>query len=381
MRKIYMNFLFFCLACFSVSATAEAANVHLVHRDYQPQIVSHYRLIDLGATEVDLSKLSKIAQKMSYAPAINNSAQGMGNREVGGFVFLPMRWEYSPQMAGMKVNFHGINNRGDLLVTLARSGSSLEWMVWPREEGGYGNTRKHVQTVDLFDANFFLSCINDCGQVVGYRVNNGKNQPILWSQETGVRPLGKDKGLQLYGIARAINAKGSVAGITDEAADHAPFFWNEKVGLEVMKSYRSQLRPKGWVEFADLVLTEDDTLYGTFWIKHLSNSDRSPRYTTYFAYSWSPRTGNVKNLDMLGMRIADVNSSHCLVGSVDGKAVLRKRGYKPVFLSDIINISEQADWELLEATGINDSDQIVGYGTYQGKPHLFLAEPITKESN
>lgn len=353
--------------------SAEAS--HLEYQEYQPQIISHYRLIDVGETDVDPTLLSKLFGKLTFVSDLNDAGLGIANNNAGGFVFLPTGWKYAPQVIGMGINFHAINQKGDLLISLTRGKDSVEWMVWPWRDGGYGGGRKHIHTTDPFKSDFFLTGFNETASVVGFRKKENKNVPIIWSSEGGIQRVGERQGIELHGIAKAINDAGSVVGFADEIADRCPFFWKESIGVEILKNYRNLLNPKGWVEFADMVLTNDDTIYGTFWIRYLSENNRPERYNPYYAYMWTPKTGKVDMLDLQGMRIAAVNASHVLVGTLNGKAVVRELGKKPVELAALIEPQQQKEWELIEGSAINNKGQIVGYGTYRGKKHIFFADP------
>jgi hypothetical protein len=79
-------------------------------------------------------------------------------------------------------------------------------------------------------------------------------------------------------------------------------------------------------------------------------------------------------LDLDNLRINAVNSSHVIVGSLDGKAATCWPGDKPILLSNIVKEEPGKEWELLEATGINDAGKIVGYGKLNGRMHIFLLD-------
>lgn len=78
------------------------------------------------------------------------------------------------------------------------------------------------------------------------------------------------------------------------------------------------------------------------------------------------------------MRISDINDQHVLVGSIQGEAAICRPGQRPALLKTTIPERELEGWKLLEATGINNSDKIVGYGTFNGRTRLFLLQGETK---
>ncbi len=299
-----------------------------------------------------------------------------GNTLKGGFVTLPTHWEYIPHINGVNIHLYGIDAKGDLLVTLERGADSQEWMLWPLHKGGYGTERNHIQTVDPFKSDFTFTSFNDNGLFIGYKKVDGKNKPYIWSVDKGFQPLGGEKGLQMSGFAKDVNHKGSIAGITDDPTDRAPFLWHENEKLEVLRKYRNTLVPKGWIEFADMVLAEDDTIYGTFWIKNQNSENGNVLNRQYYAYHWEPHQSKLQMLDLKGMRLAAVNSGHLLVGSYNDKAMIRILDQQPVALADLMDPETLKGWELLEATSVNDKGQIVGYGKHNGQVHIFLADPV-----
>jgi len=359
-----------------LSAPLAGATPHNEHLEPHPHIVSKYRLIDIGETGVDSSKLSKLSIPLMQAPMLNNRTQGIANDVQGGFSFLPTGWKYIPKISGIVLQMHAINEKGDFLITLNRGNDSVEWMVWPHTDEGYSQMKKHLHTADPFKLDFFMTGFNTLGTAIGYRKLNGKNYPFSATAENGLQNIGQEQGVELYGIARAINDKGTIVGIAEELSDGYPFIWKDATGLEILKTYRNYLQPKGWVEFADMVVTSDDCVYGTFWIKYHTPNRKPLPGNPFYAYRWLPDTGKVESLDLQGMRIAAVNSSHTLVGSIDGKAAMREAGRKPVSLASLINPEELVHWELIEGTSINDKGEIVGYGTREGKMHLFVLEPL-----
>jgi hypothetical protein len=169
--------------------------------------------------------------------------------------------------------------------------------------------------------------------------------------------------------------------------DQAPFVWNPYCGMLVAHKYRQYLDPTGWIIFADLLVAEDSTVYGTYWVKHLADThvvrghfyetrQDNGSYYQYNAFMWMPSSGQIEMLDLQGMRLSAINKCHILVGSLLGEAVLRMPGKGPVPLASLMQPDEIRDWKLLEITDINDQGQVVGYGWYQNKMHLFLANPL-----
>jgi hypothetical protein len=369
------------LAALQISVTGLYGEIlHLEqpnHAEHLPHLVTKYRLIDIIDTQLDASLMTNLPSKLTHAPIINQRGQVIGNTLEGGFVILPKKWEYRPQINNVMIHVYGIDTKGDLLLTLNRGSDSQEWMLWPLSQGGYGVVRNHIQTNDPFQPNVTFTGYNDNGTFIGYKKIEGRNRPYVWTQAKGFHALGVEKGLQLSGIAKDINQKGSIAGIAEDPTDKAPFLWHEQTGLETLRKYRDALVPKGWVEFSDIILTEDDTIYGTFWIRDHSTENEKSGDHQYYAYRWNPNNAKVQMVDLRGMRLAAVNSHHLLVGSLNGKAMVREPDKLPIALSELMDPQTLQGWELLEATSVNDQGQIVGYGKYNGKVHVFLAEPTS----
>jgi len=70
----------------------------------------------------------------------------------------------------------------------------------------------------------------------------------------------------------------------------------------------------------------------------------------------------------------DVNDSGVIVGAADGVAFIYQGGVN----TDLNTLIDSGSgWDLVAATGINNSGRITGYGTINGKTHSFLLTPIT----
>jgi hypothetical protein len=75
------------------------------------------------------------------------------------------------------------------------------------------------------------------------------------------------------------------------------------------------------------------------------------------------------------MRLTSINSANTMVGSFKGHAAIYNEGQQPMDLNSQL-INPEGEWELIEATAINDRGHIVGFGRHHGEMHLFLLEPI-----
>lgn len=378
-----------CLWLLLASCPLVAAVEHLAPFDNIPSPVASYTIVDLGETDIELTRLSKAAKKLTLAPSLNNDGIIIGNTSKGGFVTLPGGWCFAPQYDGMVINFHSINTKGDLLVAVQRGHESVEWMRWPCKDGGdYGTNREHIKTVDPFVSKFYVAGFNDESTMIAYAPGSDSAfRPLTWDSCQGLTRLGVFQDLDIKGTARGISKNGTVVGVFDTTSDQTPYVWNPYCGLLTANNYRQYLDPTGWVEFADLLITEDSTVYGTYWVKHLAETyvvrghyyetrQSNGSYYQYNAFTWKPASGQVEMADLQGMRLTAVNKDHVLVGSLLNSAALRLPGKEPLTLESLVEPSEVKDWKLLEITDINDRGQVVGYGWYQDKMHLFLANPL-----
>lgn len=350
---------------------------HIQELQHVPSPIKKYRLVDLGETNITITKLSRLQQGFSYAPAINNRSQITWNTLEGGVVksLRDSGESFIPRFEGMKLYVMGLNENGDLLIAIERGFDSTEWMLWPHNGSEYG-AREHIHTFDPFSPDLILTSFNRDEQVVGFTKDGQGFIPIIWTRFEGIQPMEKVSGVVVPGKARGNNGKNSIVGLYEEMKVFTPFIWSPHSGFEVMRNYRDKLFPVGWMEFSDILISEDDIVYGNYWLKHGSHEEMVKGSTYHYGFMWTPRESKIEQMDLEGMRLAAINEQHTLAGSWHGRAAMREKGRRPVALETLMSFEELLNWELCEATAINDQGQIVGYGTYKGKTHIFLAEPL-----
>lgn len=350
---------------------------HIEELQHVPSPIQKYHLVDLGETDVPLNRLTRLQKGYSFAPSINNNAQMTWNSVEGGR-FKSLKKEvkdFLPKFEGMRLYIMGLNDAGDLLVGIERGFESFEWLLWPFDGTDYLD-REHIHTLDPFSPDLILCDFNNERQVVGFYRKEGTFEPALWNLSQGLKPLGQSTGLKVQGKARAINDKNTIVGLYEEQTVCSPFIWNPETGFEVMRNYRDKLFPVGWMEFSDILITSDDVVYGNYWLKHGAHDDLPKGVTPYYGFVWNPGLSKIDQLELEGMRITDINDGHTLVGIWKGHAAIRERDRRPVSMESLLSVKELEGWELIEATAINNDGTIVGYGTYQGKTHNFMAEPL-----
>lgn len=166
--------------------------------------------------------------------------------------------------------------------------------------------------------------INNAGQVVAISASGDSenhNHMFIWTKDGVSKDIGTPPPPFDYGIPQAISASGSVVGYANENATgkQHPFYYN---GMSIV---------------------DIGTLGGDF------------------------------------SRAVAINRSEQIVGfsttaSGSGAAFLYQNGT----MYDLNNlIPVNSGWKLIEAICINDTGQIVGDGTYQGQPCVFLLTPTS----
>lgn len=329
-----------------------------------------YTVYDMGETTVGAALMSPFVMPQSLAPHINNAGQVTANRDDEGYVRDLNNGELVPQI-GPRLNgfVYGISNAGDILSSIVRDKDAIDWTVWTQK-----NLRKEkrfpIATIDNVPTqNVHLRALNASKWAVGYFNPGAELEPVVWNPCNGLKPLGWYLGWPLRGVAFGISDAGTIVGYVSEGDADFPFVWNEKGGYVVMRYYKHAFEAQscrdisGRVHFVDMVVTDDNYVYGTFWME--GDDDKK-----YFAYRWEPYSQDFRYLELGGMRINGTNKEHTLVGALNGEAVLRAKGREVVPLKNYVTGGD--DWVLLEATDINDHGDIVGYGKYKGSPHVFL---------
>lgn len=340
--------------------------------------VAQYHLIDLGETDLGADKITRFDRVFSLAPSINDLGIILMNHGHGVRVRDPAVGEYEPKINGVHIFGHDINNKGDMIFSINRgSASNIEWVLWKRKKLRTQEIEKlHIGNLNLTPYQVYLTGLNDNDFVVGYQKSDDTLFPVEWTPCRSLNHLGYFQGLDAKGFAMHVNNWSTVAGYFDDGSDISLFIWNEMCGFDVLRNYRTMLACEGWIELADMLLSEDGVVFGTYKIKYISKNDDPNKLNTAFAYEWIPALDTFRKLDLKGMRIGSINSANTLVGSLNGKAALRRLGEEPVLLSSLLPL-EYKDWNLIEATDINDGGQIIGYGLFQGKMHYFLFERIS----
>lgn len=333
-----------------------------------------YTIYDMGATTVEPEHMSPYSLPHTYAPKINNRGQISANRIDEGYFRDLDHGELIPQIGYcLRGHAYGLNNVGDIIATLERNKENVDWFIWT-QNNLHKEKRYPVETYNgIIGFNVDLRAINDNKWAVG-SINPGcVYRPAVWNPRWGLKPLGFYLGWDFKGVAYGINQKGTIIGTVTESNESSPYAWNEHCGLEILRNYRTTFEAQscheihGCVHFSDMVITDDNYVYGTLWTDNFYYHDDGK--ILYYAYRWEPFNQDFRVLNFRGMRINGVNKKHTLIGAIDGQAAVRERGEEPVLLKTFL---KDGQWDLIEATDINDRGDIVGYGNFQGARHIFL---------
>lgn len=363
------------LFCLTTSEMQVPTSLHAPKYANPLKVRQIYHLTDLGETDIDPARLIKNPLQPYLAPTINNLGQVIGNRIEGGFLRDPANGEFAPHVHDVVINFHSLNNRGDILLSYNRKNNPAEWMIWPTTRGTNGS-RDSLELPHEANTSLILIGLTNDRHVIGNEVQDNKVHPVIWSQNKGLQKIRTIDNEPIKGTATNLTDHLEIVGFFDKESHSAPGAWIPQEGLKFVRNYRSKISQDADVVLGDIVAAPDGTVYGTYRIHY--QSDPAKDQDIYYAYAWSPAQGGFKLLDLSNMRINAVNSSHVLVGSLYGKAAICWPGQSPLALSSLIKSDEAKDWDFLEATGINDAGQVVGYGKLRGKMQIFLLDQFIK---
>jgi hypothetical protein len=194
---------------------------HIICQQQNPSLIVHYKLADLGETDLEPNDLTKLKSGPKLSPAINNAGEVIGNRKAGAFINKPERGEYVPCITGAKINFYGLNNNSDILVGIQRQNGSLEWLIWPTKEG-WNCQRISIDTCELESSKVSLTAINDCRVLIGTAQPLQNSMPVIWFPDPkwGLKRIGSWEDIDLFGTAYGLNNRNMVVGHSHACLNH-----------------------------------------------------------------------------------------------------------------------------------------------------------------
>jgi len=356
-KNIALTFIFLGLF-FSHSLTARYT---LEHSTLE---VLEYKIIDLGPTNLSQRVLSRQCWPLTLSPRINNKGQVIGNRGKCGFFWDKCNGFYHYAKKDETTCFVDVTNDGTVLGSVVNCDGFTKWFVWSESQSNFTSNIEpnYLDFPGLYDGDIFLRSMNDSCDIVGARRLEGNCYRSMYCDKNkNVKDL-------KAGVLLEVNKYGNMVGSQTNISGEQPFIWNSKAGLSVICEDENSGKPLGIKKFGFPVIAEDNTVFGTYSTENKGKSQIN-------GYHWNSTEGVFGTIELDKMKISAVNRLHVLVGSRDNHAVVSVNHQKPVDLIDQVK-GAPSRWHLIEATDINDRGQIVGYGKFRGKIHIFLLNPI-----
>ena len=291
-----------------------------------------------------IQDLGTLGGSQTTAFGVNNSGQaaGWGTNPFGltqGFLSTPGGLiNLSGQLGGAESFAYGVNDLGAATGDYYSGGQS-HGVIWTGTGG----------TIDL-GAGSYGTAINDSGQVVG-----GNGQAFLYSNGA-MRELGTLAGGN-WSAAYSINSSGAVAGYGNVAPGvFRGFYWNggSMVPIGTLGGSSSYAMD---INNSNQIVGNASTRSGYFHAFLDSNGAMTDLGTLGGASSYA-----------YGINDGGIVVGYSTTGTGDPRAFLDYNGQ----LIDLnAMLPSGSGWLLLQAYGINDHNQIVGAGIFDGQQHAF----------
>lgn len=354
----FLSFCLFVVMLFQLNGYSYFSHSHHNRKFIQ------YTLVDLGPTDMDARELSHFSIPISYSPKINNDSLVLFNTRWGGQVWNDMCGSAKLTYGEKNVFFHDFGSKGTILGSYYDDDCKIQWVLWPECCG-----KRIDPTIIPFNnpegSTVYLRRINSKGVIAGTIVFGfGDHQDafaVVWTPNNTLQTV-------YPGMGWDVSEEGYIIGNSKWDPENRPYLWHYTGGPIVLSDNRCLKKPEGCVHYVDTLFGYDGSVYGSFYY------DEKPGYL--YTYHWDPMQERFGFKNLNGMRVSDVNNMGTLVGSLCNAAVVCKKDSTPVDLNHLIDVQGKK-WNLQEATSINDKGQIVGYGTVDGKTHIFLLEPVT----
>jgi probable HAF family extracellular repeat protein len=307
-------------------------------------VQTHYRVTDLGT----------FGGNLSYANAINSMGDVAGvayspTAELG-FLYKNGVLQQLTSLPGYGYSAGSALNDSDQVV----GDSGMHPAIW--------NGANPPQ--QLFNDLGSTGCvgITNTGQVAGSTYLAGA---WTWTSGTGVKYIGTLGGT--YSVANGENQLGHIVGRSrDVQADDRAFLWRASDGFHNLGTLGGLSEAFG-VNNSDQVVGDCDP----------------PNVNGSRAFLWDPVNG-MQNLGTIGIGSSTayaINNIGQVVGTSFGKAFIWDSVHGMVDLNTLI--SANSVMSLVQANGINDAGQIVGYGytSVGGFQHAFLLTPVPEPAS
>ncbi len=331
---------------------------------------SRYSVIDLGT----------LGGPQSFARDINEDQQVTGNASVepdSNFPLQAFQWEDGsitnlgtlPGAANDFSRGFGINDAGTI-VGESGNGPSFGF----RADDGELTQLPGLNS----DGTGVANDINNAEQIVGASTNTEGVVRAYLIEGGEIQDLGTLEGSELSrGSAFGINAKGQIVGRSGRSTDFSlpaqATLWERGRDGEFTLTNLGSLGDGNLFSEA-AAISDREIVVGRSEVPESSSRERAVRW----------KNGRITDLGDLGFnnsRATDVNNAGQIVGyastfqgfpSSGDAAFLWEFGV----LTDLnALIPTDSGWELLDAEGINDKAEIVGFGLLNGETRAFLLVP------
>ena len=365
-------------AVFCLPAIVAALFLSLFHSHAQSPA---YSIVDLGTAGVT-----------SSARGINNCGQIVGSSTFGPSNAHPFFRNGGPLIdigtfSGGTGEGVAVNS-GGTAVGYSLGSQAQRAFIW-RDANGNGISDPgelvDLGTLPLPTHNeAFALGINNLNQVVGFSSNpDFDDHAFVWNQANGMQELPTINSIrptQAYGI----NNGGNIVGIANN--QHAFFLigFPGNPHLIDLGTFGGNLSRAFGLNFNDYVVGEANSTSGglvhafifrdanaNFVRDTLPQDEMQDLGTLGGAFSFADAI-NI-NGDVVGQSDTVSNGGHAFIWRDDNPPNGKNDAGEMKDLNSLI--SPGSGWTLQEAHGINDSGQIVGWGTFNGQTHAFLLTP------
>ncbi len=331
---------------------------------------SRYSVIDLGT----------LGGPQSFAQDVNEDQQVTGNASVeegSNFPLQAFQWEDGsitnlgtlPGAANDFSRGFGINDAGTI-VGESGNGPSFGF----RADDGELTQLPGLNS----DGTGVANDINNAEQIVGASTNTEGKVRAYLIEGDAIQDLGTLEGSELStGRAFGINAKGQIVGVSGRSTDFSlpsqATLWERRRGGGFTLSNLGSLGDGNLFSEA-AAISDREIVVGRSEVPESRFRER--------AFRW--KNGRITDLGDLGFnnsRATDVNNAGQIVGyastflgfPLSGDAAFLWEFGVPTDLNKLI--PAESGWELLDAEGINDGADIVGFGLLNGEKRAFLLVP------
>jgi probable HAF family extracellular repeat protein len=331
------------------------------------QVASGYEVIDLGTFGSDAA---------STALGISNSGRIVGHSGTlaSNVANNPFAWLGSGPLIGIG-NFGGlhgtanaVNELGYTVGSAELDGGIVHAYIWSeifnkRDIGTLGGTTAVAN--DINNANQAVGA-SDLG-LPGQLADRG----FVWTYAGGMQMLPTLGGTS--GAAYGINDAGQIVGAATTATGATHAYLLSGGSMTDLGTFGGQVSAAYDINNGAVVVG-----YATF--------AAGAAGQTFHAFRWTASTGLLDLGALGGASRRSIAHAVNERGQVVGASEIAANVYRAfiwaegIGMQDLNDLAFGSGWTLIEARGINDKEEIVGYGINpQGQSHAFLLKPLRDE--